>query len=98
MPLLTDATHDPALRSWVPSANDGVTDFALQNLPFGRFKRSGVDEPWRIGVAIGDQVLDLRLARELCPWPADVHMLLEPLAAGDLNGDGFGRFLEQNHD
>ncbi len=81
----TDATHDPALRSWVPGANDGQTDFPIQNLPFGRFRRRAVDEPWRIGVAIGDQVLDLLLARELCPWADDVHALLGPLAAGDLN-------------
>ena len=38
---LLDATHDPALRSWVPSANDGMTDFPLQNLPYGRFRRRG---------------------------------------------------------
>jgi fumarylacetoacetase len=82
---ITDATHDPALRSWVASANDGRSDFPVQNLPFGRFKRKGIDEPWRIGVAIGDQVLDLRQAREVCPWGSDVHALLEPLAGGDLN-------------
>ena len=35
-------------------------------------------------MAIGDQVLDLRLASELCPWPNAVSQLLEPLAAGDL--------------
>ncbi len=85
MTTLTDATHDPALRSWLASANDGLTDFPVQNLPYGRFKRLGVDEPWRIGVALGDQVLDLRLAREVCPWSAQVQALLEPLAAGDLN-------------
>lgn len=80
-----DATHDPALKSWVASANDGATDFPIQNLPFGRFRRAGSDEPWRIGVAIGDQVLDLRLARDQCPWAAGVDELLAPLAAGDLN-------------
>lgn len=54
-----DHTHDPALTSWVASANAPNTDFPIQNLPFGRFKI--VDDPeWRIGVAIGDQVLDLR--------------------------------------
>lgn len=53
-------THSPALRSWVPSANDGETDFPLQNLPFGRFRRVGSKETFRLGVAIGDQVLDLK--------------------------------------
>ncbi len=78
-----DSTHDPALRSWVESANDPLTDFPIQNLPFGRFRTHG-SEPWRIGVAIGDQVLDLKLAAELCPWPARISDFLTPLAAGDL--------------
>ncbi|MBL8330732.1 MAG: fumarylacetoacetase [Rubrivivax sp.] len=79
-----DSTHDPSLRSWVESANEAGTDFPIQNLPFGRFRTHG-SEPWRIGVAIGDQVLDLKLAAELCPWPSRVSVWLEPLAAGDLN-------------
>jgi len=54
-----DPTHDPALTSWVESANGPDTDFPIQNLPFGRFKVED-DPEWRIGVAIGDQVLDLR--------------------------------------
>jgi fumarylacetoacetase len=57
----TDATHDPALKSWVESANDATSDFPIQNLPFGRF-RHGDEADWRIGVAIGDQVLDLERA------------------------------------
>ncbi|SDO35618.1 fumarylacetoacetate hydrolase [Rhodoferax sp. OV413] len=56
-----DATHAPTLQSWVASANDPASDFPLQNLPFGRF-RLEEDADWRIGVAIGDQVLDLRAA------------------------------------
>ena len=55
-------THDPALRSWVASANVAGCDFPLQNLPFGRFRPTGTDEAFRIGVAIGDQVLDLQAA------------------------------------
>ena len=57
---MSDLTHDPAARSWVASANLAQTDFPLQNLPFGRFRHSG-GEPWRTGVAIGEQVLDLSL-------------------------------------
>lgn len=53
-----NATHDLALRSWVDSANLDTTDFPIQNLPFGRFRRAGTQEPLRIGVAIGDQALD----------------------------------------
>lgn len=55
-----DETHDPALKSWVDSANAADTDFPIQNLPFGRFRRAGEDAGWRIGVAIGDHVLDLQ--------------------------------------
>ena len=54
-----DATHDPALRSWVESANAAGTDFPLQNLPFAAFRRAGGGEAFRGGVAIGDAVLDL---------------------------------------
>ena len=53
-----DETHDAALSSWVAEANDPATDFPIQNLPFGRFRRRG-ETKFRIGVAIGDQVLDL---------------------------------------
>ena len=81
---MLDNTHAPALRSWVESANDGVTDFPIQNLPFGRFRRAGTEEPYRIGVAIGDQVLDLKMALEQCPWDNFHYRMLEPLAAGNL--------------
>jgi fumarylacetoacetase len=88
MTLLTDATHDPALQSWVASANTPGCDFPIQNLPLGRFRPLGRDEAHpetlRVGVAIGDQVLDLKTAAALCPWADEVHPLLEPLAAGDL--------------
>jgi fumarylacetoacetase len=53
-----DTTHDPNLRSWVESANQPDTDFPIQNLPFGVFRRPGSQEA-RIGVAIGDRILDL---------------------------------------
>jgi hypothetical protein len=51
-------THDPALRSWVDSAQREGGDFPIQNLPFAVFRRAGTDESWRGGVAIGDQVVD----------------------------------------
>ncbi|WP_076998986.1 fumarylacetoacetase [Variovorax sp. KK3] len=59
-PDALNPTHDPALRSWVASANQPGCDFPIQNLPFGRFRPSGSSDAFRIGVAIGDQVLDLR--------------------------------------
>jgi fumarylacetoacetase len=53
-----------ARRSWVESANDASTDFPIQNLPFGVFSRDGVVESGRVGVAIGDQILDVTSALE----------------------------------
>lgn len=57
---LINETHDPALKSWVQQANQPETDFPLQNLPFGRYRSMGAEEDFRIGVAIGDQILDLQ--------------------------------------
>ena len=59
---MINETHDPALRSWVPTANADDTDFPIQNLPFGVFRRKGAAEQFRCGVAIGDQILDLAAA------------------------------------
>ena len=52
-------THDASARSWLESANAAGTDFPIQNLPFGVFRRKGSSETFRGGVAIGDQVIDL---------------------------------------
>lgn len=52
-------THDPKLRSWVESANSPDTDFPIQNLPFGVFKLKGSPENGRVGVAIGEMILDV---------------------------------------
>jgi fumarylacetoacetase len=54
-----DATHDPALASWVESANDPQGDFPVQNLPLGIFREKGYKAPPRGGVAIGDRIFDL---------------------------------------
>jgi fumarylacetoacetase len=58
---VTDSTHDPALTSWVASANDPGTDFPIQNLPFVTFSNRSLASP-RLGVAIGDRILDARAA------------------------------------
>ena len=58
---MLNETHDPSLRSWVGSANTEDTEFPIQNLPFGVFRSGSTDvKGQRIGVAIGDEVLDLR--------------------------------------
>jgi len=80
----TDGTHDAALRSFVESANDKASDFPVQNLPLGVFRRGG-DGPARIGCAIGDRVLDLRACGErglLRGLPSDVEAAC---AGGTLN-------------
>ncbi|HUL68220.1 MAG TPA: fumarylacetoacetase [Burkholderiaceae bacterium] len=56
-------THDPTFRSWVESANRAGGDFPLQNLPFAAFRRAGSRESFRIGVAIGDQIVDVAAAQ-----------------------------------
>lgn len=56
-----DETHDPALESWVESANAPDADFPLQNLPLGRFRRRG-ESRLHIGVAIGNAVVDVTAA------------------------------------
>ena len=56
---LINPTHNPTLRSWVTSGNRAYTEFPIQNLPFGVFRRRHTPEAFRGGVAIGDQILDL---------------------------------------
>ena len=52
-------THDQNLKSWIDSANSPDTDFPIQNLPFCVFRRADTYENTRVGVAIGDFVLDV---------------------------------------
>src|SRR6476619_4164413 len=48
--------NDPTLRSFIEVAPD--SDFPIQNLPFGVFS-TGNAPAKRVGVAIGDFILDL---------------------------------------
>ncbi|MEK8051388.1 fumarylacetoacetase [Ideonella sp. DXS22W] len=82
--MTLDRSHDAQRSSWVASAQADGTDFPIQNLPYGRFRRAGSQEPWRIGVAIGDQILDLAAARPAPGWPAELAPQLDALAGGDL--------------
>jgi fumarylacetoacetase len=67
-------THDPARRSVVESANAPGCDFPIQNLPLGVF-RPAAGQPPRVGVAIGDQILDVAAAASLLGDPADSMQL-----------------------
>ena len=67
------------LKSWVESANHSEADFTLANLPFGVFDAG---DGSRIGVPIGDNVLDLVAAmdhgllpdlRDANPSPGDIR-------------------------
>jgi fumarylacetoacetase len=81
MPI--NETHDPNLKSFVDSANAEGADFPIQNLPLVTFTFAGShDEPTRLGVAIGDEVLDLMAASE------------ENFLAEDLQLNGPDSFLD----
>jgi fumarylacetoacetase len=60
---MTNDTHRPDRRSWVDSANAPRADFPIQNLPFGVFRDWEGDDSPRVGVAIGDCVLDVSALR-----------------------------------
>ncbi|MDO5624809.1 MAG: fumarylacetoacetase [Pseudomonadota bacterium] len=84
MPALNE-THHPALQSWVASANDGRTDFPIQNLPFAIFRRAGTPEPWRGGVAIGDQIVDMAAAVAAGVFSGDALAPAQAAAESTLN-------------
>jgi fumarylacetoacetase len=52
------AANNPALKSWVEVPQG--SDFPIQNLPFGIFKQINSNMKPRVGVRIGDFVLDLK--------------------------------------
>jgi fumarylacetoacetase len=61
----TNETHDPALKSWVDSANDPATDFPIQNLALCTFERAHDGHSHEhMGVRIGDQILDVSMLHE----------------------------------
>ena len=82
-----DHTHDPLLRSWIESANASGHSFPIQNLPFGVYRRRGSGERPRVGVAIGDRVLDVIACRRAAFFSAAAEVCDGPnlnrlLAAG----------------
>jgi fumarylacetoacetase len=86
-------THDPALTSWVESANRPGHDFPIQNLPFAEFRRAGTNEAFRGGVAIGDQIVDLRAVHESASHRGVVGEALAACAESTLN-----RFMAMGRD
>jgi fumarylacetoacetase len=76
-------THDPARKSWVESANARDSDFPIQNLPFGAFRRRGDKGPPRIGVAVGDQIFNVSAAASM--FGGEATKAAEACAAPQLN-------------
>jgi fumarylacetoacetase len=60
--------NDPSLKSFVEVAAD--SHFPIQNLPFGVFSTAADPAP-RVGVAIGDQILDLAVLEDTGLLTAD---------------------------
>lgn len=82
--LKLNETHEPGLKSWVSSANDGMTDFPIQNLPFAVFRCKDTDQ-FRGGVAIGDQIVDLLSLSEAELLTGDAQQAALLAAKSDLN-------------
>ena len=82
---LVDETHNPELQSWVRSSRSGETPFPIQNLPLGVFKPKSSQERPRVGVRIGDSILDLQQAfsRKLLTGHAEGAVGVD--AGGSLN-------------
>ena len=74
------AANNPALTTWVniPAGSD----FPIQNLPFGVFKTSSLTS--RVGVRIGDHVLDLKTLHVL-GYLDELHFTLEDFDTDCLN-------------
>src|SRR5436190_3837710 len=79
---LIDESHDPRRVSWVASAQ-GHAEFPIQNLPFGVFSPAGGSP--RGGVAIGDQILELRAALEVGIFSGEAARAAEAAAGASLN-------------
>jgi fumarylacetoacetase len=79
---MIDATHDVKRRSFVESAN-GHSDFPIQNLPLGIYSKRG--ERPRGGVAIGDEIFDLKMACEAGLFAGDAKRAAEAASGARLN-------------
>jgi fumarylacetoacetase len=95
-----DETHDPQVRSWLSSANLPGCSFPIQNLPLAIFRRNRVGDEFRGGVAIGDQIIDLRALCAAKLLQAEAARGVQAGAADSLNalmqmGRGVSRALRR---
>jgi fumarylacetoacetase len=63
--IAVKAAGSPELQSFVATANDPANHFPIQNVPFCVYKPLASGVPFRIGVGIGDQILDVRQAARI---------------------------------
>src|ERR1017187_2989768 len=100
MKPILDETHDSKMQSWVESANIAGADFPIQNLPFGVFRRGDAGKP-KVGVAIGDRILDLDgMQRDGLLADEDIRLAANACASDSLNplmtiGPGARRVLRR---
>ncbi|MEY9249844.1 fumarylacetoacetase [Bradyrhizobium ottawaense] len=74
--------NDPSLRSFIDV--DPASDFPIQNLPYGVFSTAANPTP-RVGVAIGDYVLDL--------WELEQDSRLDVGPLGVFSGASLNPFM-----
>jgi fumarylacetoacetase len=82
MTSFIDETHNPAIGPWVPRVAGG-SEFPIQNLPLGVFRRDGSQTP-RLGVAIEGHILDLHRAMAVGALQLEPGFR-DPLGAATLN-------------
>jgi len=80
---MSNATTDPTISSFVDV--DATSHFPIQNLPYGVFRPSGSSDTPRIGVAIGDRVLDLAACADHDLLDADIVTAERPFHRSSLN-------------
>jgi len=78
-------THKADVTSWVESANSPETDFPLQNLPFGVFRPKGSGGRGRVGVALGDRIIDVAGLHQLLPFEGRAAAGAQACGAPSLN-------------
>ncbi|MDH4069336.1 MAG: fumarylacetoacetase [Ignavibacteria bacterium] len=78
-------THNPAIQSWVESARSPETDFPLQNLPFGVFRRKGERAQPAVGVALGSMIIDIGRLHRILPFNGIAAKGADACTEGTLN-------------
>jgi fumarylacetoacetase len=88
--------NDPALRSFVDVAPD--SGFPIQNLPYGVFSTASDSRP-RVGVAIGDYVLDLAAIEEsgLIPRMSAQSVFRQPSLNALMASGGYSWSIVRKH-